>query len=63
MDTRADYIDDDYDAEENSEEESYYYEKEQQLAQMHMQAMVKQVIKLTEQCGDVNLAMQMMRLD
>jgi hypothetical protein len=30
---------------------------------MHMQAMVKQVIKLTEQCGDVNLAMQMMRLD
>lgn len=30
---------------------------------MHFQAMLKQVIKLTEQCGDVNLAMQMMRLD
>ncbi len=30
---------------------------------MHFQAMLKQVVKLTEQCGDVNLAMQMMRLD
>lgn len=65
-DNDSDVLDDDYDIEQQSgddEEEQYYDEKEQQLAQLHIQAMMQQVLKLTEQCGDVNLAMHMMRLD
>lgn len=64
------YVDDDengdYGIEQQSADdadEQYYDEKEQELAQLHIQAMIQQVIKLTEQCGDVNLAMTMMRLD
>jgi hypothetical protein len=58
----------DYDIEEaggsgDELDDGYYDEKEQELAQIHVKAMIEQVLKLTEQCGDINLAMTMMRLD
>lgn len=63
-----DHSDDDYDIEaaggsDDDIDDDYYDEKEKEMAQMQIKAMIARVINLTEQCGDVNLAMNMMRLD